>query len=391
MNKWLISGVMAIFAVTASATDDGAEGFYVYPHFNHVLYEEFLGIDIENDEGMGFALGYQLGNNWSWEASYDKVTPHTATGIGVGTTLWELNSVYRFSTEDNWRPLIIAGLGHIKDKLNTGYKADSSTLNLGGGIEYSLTDAIALRGDIRAIRHLEHNVTDVLTTIGFNFMLGNTSKPVDSDGDGVVDGKDACPGTPVGRSVDAKGCELDSDGDGVVDSADQCPNTPAGVAVNSSGCALDSDGDGVADHKDQCPETPAGALVDENGCRKMLTENVAIKLHVTFDTNKADIKANFADQIAKVANFMRQYPDTQVVIEGHTDSMGAASYNQSLSQKRAQAVANSLVNDHNVNASRVSAKGYGEESPVADNATKEGRAQNRRVVAQITTSVTKPE
>jgi len=390
MNKWLISGVMAIFAATAVA-EDKAEGLYIYPHFNYMSYDTLVGVDIDNDAGLGLAIGYALGDNWSWEAAFDQITPKTASGVGITTNFWELNTVYRFDSENKWHPLVIVGVGNINEKFNTGYVADSTTFNYGAGVEYTMTDSISLRADIRAINHIEETATDVLTTVGFSFMLGEVAKPVDSDGDGVVDGKDVCPNTAAGNAVDAKGCELDGDNDGVVDGADQCAATPAGVAVDSKGCALDSDKDGVANHKDQCPETPAGALVDDNGCRKMLTENVEIKLHLTFDTNKADVKADFAEQIAKVAAFMQQYPDTNVVIEGHTDSMGAASYNQALSQKRAKAVADSLVKDHNVSASRVSSKGYGESKPVADNGTREGRKQNRRVVAQISTTVTKPQ
>lgn len=79
-------------------------------------------------------------------------------------------------------------------------------------------------------------------------------KPVDTDGDGVVDSKDKCPGTPAGRKVNADGCELDSDGDGVVDGADKCPDTPAGRKVNAEGCELDSDGDGLLDGVDKVPD-----------------------------------------------------------------------------------------------------------------------------------------
>jgi OOP family OmpA-OmpF porin len=391
MNKWLITGVLAILTVTGFASEDKAEGVYFYPHINYASYDELVGINFDNDTGTGFAVGYELGTNWAWEASFDQVKPHTTSGIGASTYIWQFNTVYRYGIENGWRPIIIAGVGNIKEKLDIGYSADSTTLNLGAGVEYFLTESIALRGDVRAINHFDHNATDILTTVGFNFLLGKSTKPIDSDGDGVVDGKDMCPNTPTGNAVNDKGCELDGDSDGVVDSADQCPATPAGVAVNTKGCALDSDKDGVADYKDQCPNTPAGALVDENGCRKMLTENVEIKLNVTFDSNKAEVKPHFSEQIAKVAAFMVQYPDTKVVIEGYTDSMGAASYNQSLSEKRAKAVADSLMSLHNVDSSRVSFKGYGEANPVASNATREGRQLNRRVVAQISTTVTKPE
>ncbi len=90
--------------------------------------------------------------------------------------------------------------------------------------------------------------------------------PTDSDQDGVYDGIDKCPGTPAGAKVDAVGCPIDSDHDGVADGLDQCPDTPAGAVVNSFGCPTDSDGDGVPDGIDKCPDTPRGATVDATGC-----------------------------------------------------------------------------------------------------------------------------
>ncbi len=90
--------------------------------------------------------------------------------------------------------------------------------------------------------------------------------PEDSDGDGVYDGLDHCPDTPRGVPVDADGCPRDTDGDGVDDDADACPNTPGGVAVDARGCPVDSDGDGVPDGIDRCANTPKGARVDERGC-----------------------------------------------------------------------------------------------------------------------------
>ena len=91
----------------------------------------------------------------------------------------------------------------------------------------------------------------------------------DADSDGVLNGIDACPNTPTGATVDATGCPHDQDGDKVFDGIDQCPDTPAGVTVDAKGCPpgpLDSDGDGVNDLLDKCPATPAGATVDPNGC-----------------------------------------------------------------------------------------------------------------------------
>ncbi|MGE5156379.1 MAG: OmpA family protein [Betaproteobacteria bacterium] len=92
--------------------------------------------------------------------------------------------------------------------------------------------------------------------------------PKDSDADGVVDSVDKCPDTPPGDAVDRTGCSLpkDADGDHVIDGLDRCPNTPPGEPVNSVGCPLDSDSDGVIDSADKCPATPAGETVDATGC-----------------------------------------------------------------------------------------------------------------------------
>ncbi|MDR1761697.1 MAG: OmpA family protein, partial [Bacteroidales bacterium] len=96
----------------------------------------------------------------------------------------------------------------------------------------------------------------------------NSPVTEDSDGDGVPDEKDACPGTPQGTAVDAKGCPIDSDGDGVADSKDKCPGTSvhAHGLVDEFGCPKDTDGDGVYDYKDTCPGTPHGFAVDAKGC-----------------------------------------------------------------------------------------------------------------------------
>jgi outer membrane protein OmpA-like peptidoglycan-associated protein len=90
--------------------------------------------------------------------------------------------------------------------------------------------------------------------------------PTDGDGDGVFDGIDQCPDTPKGCQVDAHGCPLDADGDGVCDGLDQCMNSPKGCTVDAKGCPVDSDGDGVCDGLDKCANTPAGSKVDANGC-----------------------------------------------------------------------------------------------------------------------------
>jgi len=200
----------------------------------------------------------------------------------------------------------------------------------------------------------------------------------DADGDGVMDDKDRCPNTPKGAAVDADGCELDSDGDGVVDRNDQCPGTPRGAAVDTRGCPLDSDGDGVYDYMDKCPGTPKGAKVDSDGCMAKI-----VLSNVLFETNSAELKPESKRVLDGLADVLRGRPDiTGITVIGHTDSMGGASYNHNLSERRATSVANYL-SSQGVSSRLLSAKGMGESDPVADNKTAEGRAMNRRVEFEI--------
>lgn len=199
----------------------------------------------------------------------------------------------------------------------------------------------------------------------------------DSDGDGVPDEKDKCPGTPAGVKVDADGCALDSDGDGVPDYLDQCPQTPAGVSVDARGCPLDSDFDGVPDHLDKCPDTLAGTEVDANGC-PLPGEKLAILVNVNFDFDRSNIRAGEESKLQGVLQTLIDNPDINVRVEGHTDSIGGDEYNMGLSMRRAEAVRSYLLS-RGIDFERVEAAGFGERMPLASNDTREGRAMNRRV------------
>ncbi len=213
----------------------------------------------------------------------------------------------------------------------------------------------------------------------------------DSDGDGVSNDKDKCPDTPKGVKVDTNGCPLDSDKDGVADFQDKCPsNTPAEVAagVDASGCPIDSDGDGVADYRDKCPGTPAGTAVDLDGCppiNRVIETRVTEDL-VSFDFDKIIIKPAGQKVLDKLVNFLTSgtYTIGSMSLIGHTDSIGATSYNQGLSVKRAQAVANYL-SSQGVKVD-MAVSGKGESAPIASNATRAGRSQNRRVDITIRAS-----
>ena len=112
-----------------------------------------------------------------------------------------------------------------------------------------------------------------------------------------------------------------------------------------------------------------------------MKEKVTISLNVEFDTNKAIVKDKYYDEIKRVADFMKEFPDTTCEIGGHTDNVASAAYNQKLSEKRANSVRQYLIDKFGIDGSRLTAAGYGLTEPIASNDTAEGRQQNRRVDA----------
>lgn len=156
-------------------------------------------------------------------------------------------------------------------------------------------------------------------------------------------------------------------------------------------CAvLDSDGDGVYDYMDKCPDTPSGTKVDKDGCPFPASAEPAPApvpppaaqmpglQGVNFDFDRAAIRKEDAEKLDQDVATLKEWGDVKVEVAGHTDSVGTEAYNRGLSLRRADAVRNYLV-DKGIAADRLTVKGYGESSPIADNGTAEGRLMNRRV------------
>jgi outer membrane protein OmpA-like peptidoglycan-associated protein len=205
----------------------------------------------------------------------------------------------------------------------------------------------------------------------------------DVDVDGIADKDDACPTLPGIAAF--RGCP-DTDGDGLTDPKDECP-TEAGAA-DAFGCP-DGDGDLVPDRRDKCLDKPANKGADprrSDGCpaRVFVSRGkIEITEVVYFDSGKASIQAKSNSLLDEVADIMLKHPGIEKVeVEGHTDDQGDDAKNLKLSDDRAKAVMAYLVGK-GVDAARLSAKGFGETQPIADNKTPDGRAQNRRVVFQI--------
>lgn len=140
----------------------------------------------------------------------------------------------------------------------------------------------------------------------------------------------------------------------------------------------DSDNDGVADDADKCADSPADKPVDADGC----TIVSVVLEDVRFENNSAELTSGSGEQLDKAVAAMKKYPDIRVEVQAHSDGSGAASYNQALSEKRAGSVRDYMVSK-GIAADRLTAKGYGEDQPIASNDTPEGRAKNRRVELKI--------
>jgi outer membrane protein OmpA-like peptidoglycan-associated protein len=198
----------------------------------------------------------------------------------------------------------------------------------------------------------------------------------DSDGDGIADPKDKCPNDAGEAKFD--GCP-DTDGDGIADPNDECPDEEG--PKENNGCPWpDSDGDGVVDKDDECPDS--AGIEDNYGCPKLTEEkqkefNEYAKT-INFNTGNSSITSDSEEALRAILSILEEYPNAKFTVEGHTDSVGRASYNKKLSDERAASVMEYLISN-GVDESRLESKGFGEEQPTADNSTAEGRAKNRRV------------
>ena len=206
----------------------------------------------------------------------------------------------------------------------------------------------------------------------------------DTDGDGVEDAADKCPDSEKGIKVDASGCTYDSDRDGVIDAEDKCPDTEKGTKVDFRGCPADTDGDGIIDSKDKCPNSKGEGSA--TGCPEVKVVVIkrlqTIASAINFETGKTTLLSTAFPKLDELAGLLKEYPDHNLKMGGHTDDVGDDKANMLLSQGRVDAVKAHLASK-GIPASRIEAVGYGESKPVASNKTNEGRAQNRRVALEL--------
>ncbi|MDA1074090.1 MAG: OmpA family protein, partial [Proteobacteria bacterium] len=350
-----ISGIgVLLFALTgysqASEHSPRKGQVFITPFAAYLGTTDDMGLE-GHDTGPVIGIGYALSENWAIEGLYFKNQLEAdGTDDTVETKTTWLNLLYSFDNKgDRWQPYTTFGGGRI-EFFDAPASFENHDIQLNGGVGFfsNFSKRVGFRGDVRAVWSEDASSISPMALLGMTVTLGR-----------IPDS------TPV---VVAAAVPVDSDGDGVSDNNDRCPGTPAGARVDAYGCELDDDRDGVVNSKDECPDTEAGAKVDEKGCYLMLEETVTIDLKLEFGVNSADLTPAHASEINTVVDFLKAYPGTDAIIEGHTDSTGAADYNQGLSERRANSVREYLVSK-GVNARRLSAVGYGETKPIDTNDT----------------------
>jgi OmpA-OmpF porin, OOP family len=222
-------------------------------------------------------------------------------------------------------------------------------------------------------------------TLGLNFYLGKN----DQHADWYIEADKYATKEELATQISGiKEMLKDSDGDGVPDYLDKGPNTPAGARVNTHGVTLDSDGDGTPDHLDKCPFLPGSTST--KGCPTEVQKNEVdylkkaindgyVNVYYAFDSSKP---LSYSVSAAHyVSNFLKRNPGVEVEVKGYADELGPEDYNMRLSERRAKAVYDLLVAS-GVDASRISYKGYGEDTSV-DKSSADSRQMARRASFEV--------
>ncbi len=314
----------------------GGSAGYSSPFFGNTFNKA-----ADGGESWGAHVRYHLCESCGIEAAFTK-QEFSDTNSALQVT--DFTFFKRLRPLERLTPVIGAGLGAVDI---THYNPSSLKLGakLRAGVEYAINQAfsLGLNVDYQHVNKMlfaanlpGHNIHTLGARVGLTYYFGPAHKDH----------------TPAQAApVAAAAAPTDNDHDGVMGSKDKCPNSAPGTKVNAYGCAE--------------------------------AEKATMHLEVEFETGKAVVAQGYDNDLKELAAFMSEHPTTKIEVQGHTDSSGSKALNDKLSQSRADAVRNHLVNELKVDGSRVWAKGYGSASPHGDNKTAEGRKLNRRVVAVI--------
>jgi len=372
MKKFLLAiSLTILFSVSSFAAEIGE--MYISPVLGYHFFDK--NHELDDNAEAGLRLGYFFMNDHSVELEGDYTNTDYDRGGNKNATSLSLTVAKFFDFNDYYKPYMFLGAG--------GLFHEDSMSSLVGGIGARIITSENLSFDFR-LKDMYHSKgrNDIIPSISLNYHFGKTSKmPVyekaaEEPAPKAAEKEEAKPAAAVEKKAESKAmakAPVDTDGDGVYDSADRCPGTPAGLAVDSFGCLPDTDGDGVYDFEDKCPDTMKGVKVNSAGCFVKAT------LLVNFKTNSSEIDEKYLDNLQNFAKFLKVNKTIRVEIQGHADSRGTNDYNMALSKQRAESVAKILTDRYGISSDRVSAIGYGENMPLVPNDSPENMMKNRRI------------
>jgi OmpA-OmpF porin, OOP family len=297
---------------------------------------------IEAGKSIGIDLQKVINDYWNVRIELAKTRYDVENGGNKGYgSRGGLDAIYKFKNSDLYMFAGVKRFNNVKS-----YNA----VNIGAGYNVQLSDRLSLYTEAAVYKDVDYGFIDQGVKLGLKYSFGDVKQA-------AVIAKPKAVAKPVAEKVVVK--VLDSDNDGVNDDIDRCDNTPAMVKVDSVGCTL------YAEH------------------------TAEVKLNVNFANNSAIVKPALIDDIQRLADFMKEYSNTSVEIEGHTSATGTADYNLMLSQKRADSVKSILMHKFNIDGSRLTTKGFGETQLLSEENTLAAHKMNRRVVAKISTTTKK--
>ncbi|ARD21590.1 Outer membrane porin F precursor [Shewanella sp. P1-14-1] len=315
----------------------GEDDPYAWDVFGGYLFNDYFGVE----------LGYRDLGRAEWTDYSNKRNDVGARGMALG-----LVGFYPFA--DKWSLSAEAGAMNYlisnKKNYNTEYYSDSGIAPyIGAGIGYNFTENLKLQAKYRRYENLDddkYNTLDMESNywgLELSYRFG-VDKPA-----------------------------------------------PAPVVAPVVAAPIDSDNDGVTDDMDKCPDTPSTHKVDAQGCTIYEDAPISSRMEgVYFDNDSAVLKPESYTRLEKGAKYLKDNPHTTAVIEGHASLVGNADYNMDLSERRAQAVVDALVEKYGIDASRLKAVGFGEDNPIMEGTSPEANKQNRRIDAVVSGAEKRP-
>lgn len=325
----IVASLTMLMAASGVTEARDGYGYYIGGQIGHAEMDTDHRHESGNEVLRGTMFGGQFGiqpfSNEHWELRLRiEQAELDVDNISDDETAWwyAMDALYKFNDGFNY---VFAG-PHYED-FDNGSQAGG---HIGFGARYHLTDDWALIGEVQGLFGFDDSTTDFIASVGLQYFFGSQAASV------------------------------------------------------SAATFADDDQDGVANDVDKCPGTPLNHSVDAYGCTRFYEQAIVKQVSVLFAHDDATVPASAYRSVADIADFMNEHPQLQVVIEGHTSLVGSATYNQRLSERRANAVRQLLIERYNIPAERVNAVGYGESRPLIEPETSvEDAAKNRRIEVEM--------